>query len=178
VVDAVRRITDPAPGGLGISQRSVTVSTVGLVPAIRKLAGEGLQVTLAVSLHTPDDELRDTLVPVNTRWPVDEVLSAARHYAEVTGRRVSIEYALIRGVNDHPWRADLLATRLREHLGHLVHVNVIPLNPTPGSDWDASPKPVEREFVRRVNAGGVTCTVRDTRGQEIAAACGQLAAEG
>lgn len=178
VVDAVHRICDPAPSGLGMSQRSVTVSTVGLVPAIRKLAEERLAVTLAVSLHTPDDELRDTLVPVNTRWPVDEVLAAARGYAEVTGRRVSIEYALIRDVNDQPWRADLLAKRLREHLNQLVHVNLIPLNPTPGSAWDASPKPVEREFVRRVNAGGVACTVRDTRGREIAAACGQLAAEG
>ena len=178
VVDAVHRICDPAPHGLGISQRSVTVSTVGLAPAIRKLADEGLQVRLAVSLHTPDDELRDTLVPVNNRWSVAEVLTAARYYADKTGRRVSIEYALIREINDHPWRADLLAKLLRKHLGQLAHVNVIPLNPTPGSKWDASPKPVEREFVRRVNEGGVSCTVRDTRGQEIAAACGQLAAEG
>ncbi|HEX3732059.1 MAG TPA: 23S rRNA (adenine(2503)-C(2))-methyltransferase RlmN [Mycobacteriales bacterium] len=178
VVAAVRRITDPAPGGLGISQRSVTVSTVGLAPAIRKLADEKMQVRLAVSLHTPDDELRDTLVPVNNRWSVDEVLKAARYYADTSGRRVSIEYALIRDINDQPWRARLLASRLREHLGQLVHVNVIPLNPTPGSKWDASPKPVEQEFIRLVNAGGVACTVRDTRGQEIAAACGQLAAEG
>ena len=178
VVAAVRRITEPAPSGLGISQRSVTVSTVGLAPAIRKLADEKMQVRLAVSLHTPDDELRDTLVPVNNRWSVDEVLEAARYYADTSGRRVSIEYALIRDVNDQPWRADLLAKRLRKHLAQLVHVNVIPLNPTPGSKWDASPKPVEREFVRRVNEGGVACTVRDTRGQEIAAACGQLAAEG
>jgi 23S rRNA (adenine2503-C2)-methyltransferase len=178
VVEAVRRITEPAPSGLGISQRSVTVSTVGLAPAIRKLADEKMQVRLAVSLHTPDDELRDTLVPVNTRWSVDEVLEAARYYADVSGRRVSIEYALIRDVNDQPWRADLLAKRLRKHLSQLVHVNVIPLNPTPGSKWDAAPKSVEREFVRRVNEGGVACTVRDTRGQEIAAACGQLAAEG
>ncbi|MCP2165413.1 23S rRNA (adenine(2503)-C(2))-methyltransferase RlmN [Goodfellowiella coeruleoviolacea] len=178
VVDAVRRICDPAPDGLGISQRSVTVSTVGLVPAIRKLTEEGLQVRLAVSLHTPDDELRDTLVPVNTRWKVAEVLQAARGYADRTGRRVSIEYALIRDVNDQPWRADLLGKLLHRHLGQFAHVNVIPLNPTPGSKWDASPKPVEREFVRRVNEQGVACTVRDTRGQEIAAACGQLAAEG
>ncbi|HEX3591658.1 MAG TPA: 23S rRNA (adenine(2503)-C(2))-methyltransferase RlmN [Pseudonocardiaceae bacterium] len=178
VVDAVHRICDPTPSGLGISQRSVTVSTVGLVPAIHKLAEENLQVRLAVSLHTPDDELRDTLVPVNNRWKVAEVLAAARHYADVTGRRVSIEYALIRDVNDHPWRADLLGSLLHRHLGPLVHVNVIPLNPTPGSEWDASPKPVEREFVRRVNEAGVPCTVRDTRGREIAAACGQLAAEG
>ncbi|WP_018682015.1 23S rRNA (adenine(2503)-C(2))-methyltransferase RlmN [Actinokineospora enzanensis] len=178
VVDAVHRICDPAPNGFGISQRSVTVSTVGLVPAIRKLTEEGLQVRLAVSLHTPDDELRDTLVPVNTRWKVDEVLDAARGYANKTGRRVSIEYALIRDINDHGWRADLLGKLLRKHLGPLAHVNVIPLNPTPGSKWDASPKPVEREFVRRVKDQGVECTVRDTRGQEIAAACGQLAAEG
>ncbi|MGN5239759.1 MULTISPECIES: 23S rRNA (adenine(2503)-C(2))-methyltransferase RlmN [unclassified Rhodococcus (in: high G+C Gram-positive bacteria)] len=177
VVAAVRRITSPAPEGFGLSQRSVTVSTVGLAPAIRKLADEDLHVTLAVSLHTPDDELRDTLVPVNNRWPIAEVLSAARYYADKTGRRVSIEYALIRDVNDQPWRADMLGKKLRKALGPLVHVNLIPLNPTPGSEWDASPKPVEREFVRRVIAQGVSCTVRDTRGQEIAAACGQLAAE-
>ena len=178
VVDTVRRITEPSPHGFGISARSVTVSTVGLAPAIRKLADERLGVTLAVSLHTPDDELRNTLVPVNNRWDIDEVLDAARYYADSTGRRVSIEYALIRDVNDQPWRADLLGKRLHGAFGSLVHVNLIPLNPTPGSEWDASPKPVEREFVRRVRAKGVSCTVRDTRGREIAAACGQLAAEG
>ncbi|HEY2203199.1 MAG TPA: 23S rRNA (adenine(2503)-C(2))-methyltransferase RlmN [Pseudonocardia sp.] len=178
VVDAVRRITEPAPDGLGISARGVTVSTVGLVPAIDRLTGENLAVTLAVSLHTPDDELRDTLVPVNNRWKVAEVLAAARRYADTTGRRVSIEYALIRDVNDQPWRADLLGRLLREQLTtRLVHVNLIPLNPTPGSEWDASPRPVQDEFVDRVRAAGVACTVRDTRGREIAAACGQLAAE-
>jgi 23S rRNA (adenine2503-C2)-methyltransferase len=170
-------ITAPAPYGLGISARSVTVSTVGLVPAIERLTAEKMQVRLAVSLHTPDDELRDTLVPVNDRWKIAEVLGAARAYADATGRRVSIEYALIRDINDQPWRADMLGALLREHLGQLVHVNLIPLNPTPGSQWDASPKPVQDEFVRRVRAQGVACTVRDTRGQEIAAACGQLAAE-
>ncbi|NVN54061.1 23S rRNA (adenine(2503)-C(2))-methyltransferase RlmN [Mycolicibacterium hippocampi] len=178
VLAAVRRITAASPNGFGISARSVTVSTVGLAPAIRRLADERLNVTLAVSLHTPDDELRDTLVPVNNRWNVSEVLDAARYYADVTGRRVSIEYALIRDVNDQPWRADLLGRKLHSALGPLVHVNLIPLNPTPGSKWDASPKPVEREFVRRVREHGVSCTVRDTRGREIAAACGQLAAEG
>jgi 23S rRNA (adenine2503-C2)-methyltransferase len=177
VVAAVRRITAPAPDGLGISARGVTVSTVGLVPAIDKLTDEGIPVTLAVSLHTPDDELRDTLVPVNNRWKVAEVLDAARRYAQVTGRRVSIEYALIRDVNDQPWRADLLGKLLAQRIGkHRVHVNLIPLNPTPGSAWDASPRPVQDEFVRRVQAAGVACTVRDTRGREIAAACGQLAA--
>ena len=178
VVKAIHRMCDPAPSGLGISQRSVTVSTVGLVPGIRKLSDEGLQVRLAVSLHTPDDELRDTLVPVNTRWKVAEVLEAAREYADRSGRRVSIEYVLIRDVNDQPWRADLLGQLLRRHLSQFAHVNLIPLNPTPGSKWDASPKPAENEFVRRVRAQGVACTVRDTRGREIAAACGQLAAEG
>jgi 23S rRNA (adenine2503-C2)-methyltransferase len=173
---AVHRITSPS--GLGISARSVTVSTVGLAPAIRKLADERLGVTLALSLHAPDDELRDTLVPVNNRWKIDEALDAARYYADVTGRRVSVEYALIRDVNDQPWRADLLGKRLHRALGPLVHVNVIPLNPTPGSDWDASPKPAQREFVRRIRASGVPCTVRDTRGREIAAACGQLAGDG
>ncbi|BBA87428.1 ribosomal RNA large subunit methyltransferase N [Mycobacterium pseudoshottsii JCM 15466] len=178
VLAAVRRITEPPPTGFGISARSVTVSTVGLAPAIRKLADERLGVTLALSLHAPDDELRDTLVPVNNRWKISEALEAAHYYAEVTGRRVSVEYALIREVNDQPWRADLLGKRLHGALGPLVHVNLIPLNPTPGSDWDASPKPMEREFVKRVRAQGVSCTVRDTRGREISAACGQLAAEG
>ncbi|MGV0660642.1 23S rRNA (adenine(2503)-C(2))-methyltransferase RlmN, partial [Mycolicibacterium pulveris] len=105
VLAAVRRIVAPPPNGFGISARSVTVSTVGLAPAIRKLADERLNVTLALSLHAPDDELRDTLVPVNNRWKVSEALDAARYYADVTGRRVSIEYALIRDVNDQPWRA-------------------------------------------------------------------------
>ncbi|MQA25993.1 MAG: 23S rRNA (adenine(2503)-C(2))-methyltransferase RlmN [Micromonosporaceae bacterium] len=173
LIAAVRRITEPSPSGLGLSQRHVTVSTVGLVPAMRRLAEERLNVTLAVSLHAPDDELRDELVPVNTRWKVAEVLDAAWGYAERTGRRVSIEYAMIRDVNDHPWRADLLGRLLS---GRLAHVNLIPLNPTPGSRWDASPKPVEREFMRRLRAAGVPTTVRDTRGREIDGACGQLAA--
>ena len=173
VVAAVRRLTDPVPEGLGISQRSVTVSTVGLVPAIGRLAGEGLSVTLAVSLHAPDDELRDTLVPVNQRWKVDQVLAAAWDYAAITGRRVSIEYALIRDVNDQPWRADLLGSLLA---GQLAHVNLIPLNPTPGSKWTASRPATQREFVRRLATAGVPVTVRDTRGREIDGACGQLAA--
>ena len=173
VVAAVRRLTDPVPGGLGISQRSVTVSTVGLVPAIKRLTAERLSVRLAVSLHAPDDEARDELVPVNRRWKIAEVLSAAWDYAAATGRRVSIEYALIRDVNDQPWRADLLGSLLA---GHLVHVNLIPLNPTPGSKWTASRPGVQEEFVRRVAAHGVAVTVRDTRGREIDGACGQLAA--
>jgi 23S rRNA (adenine2503-C2)-methyltransferase len=173
VLGAIHRLCDPVPSGLGISQRSITVSTVGLVPAIDRLAAEGLSVRLAVSLHAPDDEARDELVPVNRRWKVAEVLSAAWDYAATTGRRVSIEYALIRDVNDQPWRADLLGSLLA---GHLAHVNLIPLNPTPGSKWTASRPGVQEEFVRRVAAHGVTVTVRDTRGREIDGACGQLAA--
>jgi 23S rRNA (adenine2503-C2)-methyltransferase len=173
----VRRTLDalvtPAPHGLGLSQRSITVSTVGVVPAIRRLTEEGLHVTLAVSLHAPDDELRDTLVPINTRWKVDEVVDAADAYAARTGRRYSVEYALIRDVNDQPERADLLGRLLADRR---AHVNLIPLNPTPGSRWDASPLPAQREFVARLRAHGVPTTVRDTRGQDIDGACGQLAA--
>jgi 23S rRNA (adenine2503-C2)-methyltransferase len=176
VIGAVRRLTDPAPDGLGMSQRNVTVSTVGLVPAMEKLTAEGLSVTLALSLHAPDDELRDELVPVNTRWKVREVLDAAHRFFEVTGRRVSIEYALIRDINDHRWRADLLGTELNRRGRGWVHVNPIPLNPTPGSKWTASDPEVERTFVERLRAHGIPTTVRDTRGREIDGACGQLAA--
>jgi len=173
VVGAVHRLVDKSPEGLGMSARGITVSTVGLVPRMRELATEGLPVTLALSLHAPDDELRDTLVPVNTRWDIQEVLDAAWEYARVTHRRVSIEYALIKDINDQAWRADLLAKRLRNKL---VHVNLIPLNPTPGSKWTASRREDEREFVRRLEAAGIAVTVRDTRGRDIDGACGQLAA--
>lgn len=177
VLATIKKISAPSPEGFGISQRNITVSTVGLAPAIRKLADEGLTCRLAVSLHAPDDELRDELVPVNNRWAISEVLDAAKYYADQSGRRVSIEYALIRDMNDQPWRAELLGKKLRGALGNQVHVNLIPLNPTPGSKWDASPRERQDEFVRLVEAQGVACTVRDTKGQEIAAACGQLAAE-
>ena len=177
----------PAPNGLGISARGITVSTVGLVPQIRRLAAEGLPVTLAVSLHAPDDELRDELCPINTRLNVTQVVAAARGYFEATGRRVSIEYALIRDVNDQAWRADALADVLatagasadsRTDGYGWVHVNLIPLNPTPGSKWTASRRSDEAEFVRRLEARRVPVTVRDTRGREIDGACGQLAAQG
>lgn len=173
VIGTIRRLTDPVPGGFGMSARGITVSTVGLVPRMRDLADEGIPVTLAVSLHAPDDELRDTLVPINTRFKVSEVLDAAWHYADVTGRRVSIEYALIRDINDQAWRAELLADLL---VGHLVHVNLIPLNPTPGSKWTASRQSDEDAFVSILRDRGVAVTVRDTRGREIDGACGQLAA--
>lgn len=176
VMHAVRTMVDKKHG-LGMSARGITVSTVGLAPAIRKLSAEDIPVTFALSLHAPDDELRDELIPVNSRWKVDEVLDAAREYFDRTGRRVSIEYALIRDMNDHAWRADLLAEKLNARGRGWVHVNPIPLNPTPGSVWDASERSVQQEFVRRLNAAGVPTTIRDTRGKEIDGACGQLAAE-
>ncbi|WP_270888648.1 23S rRNA (adenine(2503)-C(2))-methyltransferase RlmN [Pedococcus sp. 5OH_020] len=175
-IGAIRRLTDPAPEGLGISARGVTMSTVGLVPAIDKLAGEGIPVTLALSLHAPDDELRDELVPINTRWKVDEALDSAHRYYLTTGRRVSIEYALIKDINDQAWRADLLGEKLAARGRGWVHVNPIPLNPTPGSKWTASRPGVEQQFVERLRAHGIPTTIRDTRGQDIDGACGQLAA--
>ena len=173
VVRTLRNITDPNPDGLGISARSVTVSTVGLVNGIEKLTEEGISCTLAVSLHTPDDELRDTLVPINNRYNVREVLAAADAYEKKTGRRYSIEYALIRDINDQSWRSDLLGRLLKNRN---AHVNLIPLNPTPGSKWTASRRQDEAEFVRILESYGVPVTVRDTRGREIDGACGQLAA--
>ena len=175
-IGAIRRLTEPAPSGLGISARGITMSTVGLVPGIDKLTDEGIPVTLALSLHAPDDELRDELVPINTRWKVDEAIDAAHRYYEVTGRRVSIEYALIRDINDQAWRADLLGEKLNRRGRGWVHVNPIPLNPTPGSKWTASRRGVEQQFVERLRAHGIPTTVRDTRGSDIDGACGQLAA--
>jgi 23S rRNA (adenine2503-C2)-methyltransferase len=177
VISAVRTMTDETPDGLGLSARGVTVSTVGLVPRMRQLADEGIPVTLALSLHAPDDELRDELVPINTRWKVHEAVEAAWNYARITRRRVSIEYALIRDVNDQPWRADMLGDVLTSYGDWgWVHANLIPLNPTPGSKWTASREADEREFARRLEAKGVPTTIRDTRGREIDGACGQLAA--
>lgn len=175
-VAALHRLTAPAPDGLGLSARGITVSTVGLVPGIDRLATEGMPLTLALSLHAPDDRLRDELVPLNTRFPVREVVDAAYRYFEVTGRRVSIEYALIRSVNDQAWRADALADLLLAHGRGWVHVNPIPLNPTPGSRWTASRPGVQQQFVERLRARGIPTTVRDTRGSDIDGACGQLAA--
>ena len=176
VMKSVRAMLAPQPNGLGMSARHVTVSTVGLVPAINKLAAEGLQLTFALSLHAPDDGLRDEMIPVNSRWKVDEALDAARAYFDATGRRVSIEYALIKDMNDHGWRADLLAKKLNDRGTGWVHVNPIPLNPTPGSVWTASEPEVMRDFVNRLESAGIPTTLRDTRGKEIDGACGQLAA--
>ena len=157
----------------GISARHITVSTVGIVPGIRRLAALPLPVTLAVSLHAPDDALRDELVPINRRYPLDEVLAAAREYLEASGRRLSFEYAMIDGVNDSPAQAAALARRLA---GLGAHVNLIPLNPTAGFGVPATPRLRVARFAEHLRAGGVNATVRRNRGTTIDAACGQLRA--
>lgn len=171
----LHRLIDDEPDGFGMSARNITVSTVGLVPGINKLADLGLPVTLAVSLHAPDDDLRDELIPINSRWKVGELLDAARAYFVKTGRRVSIEYALIHNMNDQPWRAKLLADELNARGKGWAHVNPIPLNPTPGTIWTASTPEAQEEFVRILRKEGIRATVRDTRGADIDGACGQLA---
>jgi len=170
---AVRAIV--SPDGFDMAARQVTVSTVGLVPQIDRLADEGVPVTLALSLHAPDDELRTELVPVNTRWDVGQVLDAGLRYFEATGRRVSVEYALIGGVNDQPARADLLGTQLTRRGRGWAHVNLIPVNPVRGSAWTAPDASAQAQFVARLRSRGVPATVRDTRGSDIDGACGQLA---
>lgn len=177
VATTCQRLNAPAPEGFGMGARHITVSTVGLAPAVRKLIKEEIPVTLAVSLHAPDDELRNELVPINQRFDVDDILDVAWEYFEATGRRVSIEYALIRDINDQAERAELLAKRLIARGGaHWVHVNPIPLNPVKGSKWTASDPWVERTFVETLREHGISATIRDTRGSDIDGACGQLAA--
>jgi 23S rRNA (adenine2503-C2)-methyltransferase len=173
---SIRTIVADQPDGLGMSARNITVSTVGLVPGIKKLADEDLPLTFALSLHAPDDELRDELIPVNSKWQVDEALDAARAYYDKTGRRVSIEYALIKDMNDHDWRAQLLADKLNARGRGWVHINPIPLNPTPGSVWTASTEKQTESFISILEDNGIPTTLRDTRGKEIDGACGQLAA--
>ena len=175
VLGAVRRLIANPPEGFGMSARGITVSTVGLVPGIKKLTEEKIPLTLAISLHAPDDELRDELIPLNSRFKVSELLDAAYQYFQATGRRVSIEYALIKNMNDQAWRAELLADLLNARGQGWAHVNPIPLNPTPGSIWTASESHAQAEFVDTLERKGITTTIRDTRGQDIDGACGQLA---
>ena len=173
--ETLHRLVNPSPDGFNMSARNITVSTVGLVPGIQKLAEEGIPVTLAVSLHAPDDDLRDELIPINSRWKVGELLDAARAYFVKTGRRVSIEYALIKDMNDQPWRAQLLADELNKRGKGWAHVNPIPLNPTPGTIWTASSPQAQEEFISVLRSGGIRTSLRDTRGADIDGACGQLA---
>jgi 23S rRNA (adenine2503-C2)-methyltransferase len=168
--EAVTRFHDD----FGISARRITVSTVGIVPGMRRMAEEELPVTLAVSLHAPNDELRNTMIPINTRYPLREVVDAAHAVARRHGRRVTFEYACIEGVNDSPELADELV-ELLSPLGPLgTHVNLIPLNPTAGYRGRAATAPHIRAFADRLGLGGVTATVRRNRGTDIDAACGQL----
>jgi len=161
------------PDGFNLSARGITVSTVGLVPGIRKLADLGLPLTLAVSLHAATDELRDELVPINVSHPLAELEQAVREYRERTNRRVSIEWCLIGDVNDDDIQADELA-RIARRLR--AHVNVIPMNPTPGVRWKEPSGRRTKHFVERVGRAGVEITLRDTRGRDADAACGQLLA--
>jgi 23S rRNA (adenine2503-C2)-methyltransferase len=172
VLEAVAILSDPRLFGLGA--RHVVVSTSGVVPGIRRLTKLGPQFTLAVSLHAARDPLRDVLVPLNRRWPVAEVVAAARDHAVATGRRVSYEYVMISGVNDTDLDADALAMLLR---GDLAHVNLIPMNPVAHTPWQASPPDRVAQFAARVRHRGVGVTVRANRGQDAGAACGQLAAD-
>ena len=159
---------------LGLSARRITISTVGIVPGMRRLARERLPVTLAVSLHAPDDTLRDTIVPVNRRYPLTEVLDAAAELAAARGRRVTFEYACIAGVNDAPAQAVALAHLLRP-LGALgAHVNLIPLNATTGYPGRPTDRRRLQVFASVLRERGVNTTVRRTRGGDIDAACGQL----
>ena len=164
--------------GFGLAARAITISTVGLVPGIRRAAREPLAVTLAVSLHAADDELRERLVPLNRTWPIREVLAAVRDYVAATRRRVSFEYTLMAGVNDGEDQARALG-RLVAPLrlpggGHAAHVNLIPYNPTPGSAFGTPSATAVRRFQRAVAAYGVPVSVRANRGVGIDAACGQL----
>jgi 23S rRNA (adenine2503-C2)-methyltransferase len=171
VLDAITRLHDD----LGLSARHITVSTVGVVPGMRRLAEFPLPVTLAVSLHAPDDALRDQLVPLNRRYPIEEVLNAAREYVAQKGRRVTFEYACIAGVNDDEAQATRLAHRLRGFPAG-AHVNLIPLNPTAEFGGAPSARPRIQAFAERLTELGVNATVRRNRGVDIDAACGQLRA--
>jgi 23S rRNA (adenine2503-C2)-methyltransferase len=172
VLAAVEALNDPRRFGLGA--RHITVSTSGVVPGIRRLTALGPQFTLAISLHAARDALRDVLVPLNRRWPVAEVVAAARDHARATGRRISYEVTMIGGVNDTDLDAEAMVELLRsDH----AHVNLIPMNPVAHTPWSASPMPVIERFATILRSAGIGTTIRRNRGQEVGAACGQLAAE-
>jgi 23S rRNA (adenine2503-C2)-methyltransferase len=159
------------PGGYNFGSRRVTISTVGLVPAIRRFAAEKRQVNLAISLHAADDGLRASMLPVNKRYPIDEVLEACRDYITVTGRRITFEWALVNGVNDTPEQAQMLSRKL---FGLRCHVNAIPLNPTDGYSGQATTRQRADKFKDTLTRLGIPCTVRLRRGIDIQAGCGQL----
>jgi 23S rRNA (adenine2503-C2)-methyltransferase len=169
VVESVRRLSDPEL--LGISPRRIVVSTSGLIPRIKQLSEEKMAVTLAISLHAARNDLRDVLVPINRKYPVAELVAAAQAYADKTSRRVSYEWVLLAGVNDTERDARELGRLLR---GKLAHVNLIPFNPVEDTPYRAPDRAAVRRFRDLVEAQGLTVTVRDTRGRDADAACGQL----
>jgi 23S rRNA (adenine2503-C2)-methyltransferase len=178
---AIDRLNDP--DGYNFGARRFTISTVGLVPAIRRFAAEKRQVNLAISLHAADDELRASMLPVNKSYPIDEVLAACRDYVAATGRRITFEWALVNGVNDTPEQARLLAGKLKSSFdfaqrGVLCHVNAIPLNPTPGFSGQATTRERAEAFRAVLEQAGIPCTIRLRRGIDIQAGCGQLAIQG
>ncbi len=160
-----------SPEGMNIGMRHISLSTCGLVERIDRLAEENLQLTLSVSLHAPTDEIRSTIMPVNRRYNVQTLLAACKRYFEKTGRRISFEYAMIRGINDTPEMAKLLASRLR---GIAAHVNLIPLNDIPESPLKPSYPEVVQTFQKILEQHGIPATVRRTLGSDINASCGQL----
>jgi 23S rRNA (adenine2503-C2)-methyltransferase len=167
--EAVRRLNDPE--GFGLGARHMTISTVGLVPAMRRMSQEPEQVGLAVSLHASTDEVRDVLVPLNRRYPIAMLMHACRDYIATTRRRITFEYALMDGLNDSDAQAEQLAGLIK---GMLCHVNLIPLNPTPDSPYSGSPDERVYAFRDRLQAAGIPTTVRLRRGIDIQAGCGQL----
>ena len=160
-----------SPDGMNISMRHISLSTCGLVPGIDKLAQEKLQITLSVSLHAPTDEIRNTIMPVNKAYPSEELLQACRRYYDITGRRISFEYAMINGVNDSPEAAKTLLKRLK---GLPAHMNLIPLNHVEESPLKPSSKKAVQQFQELLEKGGIPATVRRTLGGDIDASCGQL----
>ena len=171
--DAVMRFLElvNSPEGLNIGMRHISLSTCGLVDKIELLAERNLQLTLSVSLHSPDNESRSKIMPVNKRWPVEQLLAACRAYFEKTGRRVSFEYTMIDGVSDAPEQAELLAKKLH---GMQAHVNMIPLNNVEESGLKCSSHAAIERFQKILESHGVTATVRRTLGSDIDASCGQL----
>jgi 23S rRNA (adenine2503-C2)-methyltransferase len=173
VMNAVRLLNDPH--GFGLGHRHITISTVGLVPQIDRFADEGMQVNLAVSLHAPTDEIRSSIMPINRRYPIAELMAACRRYVEKTNRKVFFEYVMLAGVNDGLEVARALAKLMRA--SHLYHVNLIPYNATPDAELRGSGEAQIRAFHDVLEAAGVPCTIRVPMGRDIAAACGQLRAQ-
>ena len=171
VLAAARRLNAPPPEGLGIGARRITISTSGVVPGIERLAGEGLQFELSVSLHAPNDALRSRLMPVNRRWPVAELIAAARRYTERTGRIVTFEYTLVAGFNDAPAHARELLSLLRPFP---CRVNLIPLNPVPEFGGEAPPPRHCEAFRAALERGGLNATLRRSKGRAVGGSCGQL----